>query len=31
MHLPSPGRLVSHVHSEGTVPGVLYVSSGELI
>ena len=28
---PSPGNLVSWVHHESTISGVLYVSSGELI
>ena len=31
IHLPSPGHLVSQVHCKSTVPGVLCISSGELI
>ena len=31
MHLPSPGCSVSWMHHKGTVPGMLCVSSGELI
>ena len=31
MHIPGPGLLFSRVCPEGTIPGLLCVSSGELI